>query len=106
MKLKPLDLISFEEVIYDSCEACLVAFSRKNCHVCMEVIPMLEELSEEYTGKFGFYSVDVEDQKDLYNNFPLRGVPSILFFEEGNYKSKLAGKVEEDQVREKIAEIL
>lgn len=71
----------------------------------MEVIHMLEKLSEEYDGKCGFYSVDVEDQKDLYNNFPLKGVPSILFFKDGNYKTKLAGKLEEDQVREKIAEM-
>ena len=106
MELKKLNPISFEEVIYDNCENCLVVFSRKDCHVCMEVVPLIEEIAEKYIGKFGFYSVDVEEEKDLYNRFPLRGVPSIMFFNDGNYKGKLAGKVEEEQIEEKIAEML
>jgi thioredoxin 1 len=106
MRLIKLDPISFEEVIYDNCENCLVAFSRKGCHVCMEVMPLLEDISEKYTGKFGFYSVDVEEEMDLYNRFPLRGVPSIMFFKDGNFKGKLAGKITEEQIEEKVAAML
>lgn len=106
MKLIKLNPTVFEEVIYDNCETCLVAFTRKDCHVCMEVIPLLEEIAERYTGKFGFYSVDVEEEKDLYNRFPLRGVPSIMFFKDGSFQGKLAGKVEEEQIHQKIAKML
>ncbi|MBN2061402.1 MAG: thioredoxin family protein [Deltaproteobacteria bacterium] len=106
MKLIKLNPLSFEKVIYDNCENCLVAFTREDCHVCMEVVPLLEEIAEKYAGNFGFYSVDVEKEKDLYNRFPLRGVPSIMFFKDGSFKGKLAGKVEEDQIQEKIAEML
>jgi thioredoxin 1 len=106
MELVKLDPITFEEVIYDNCENCLVAFSRKGCPICMEVMPLLEGMSEKYLGKFGFYSVDVEEEMDLYNRFPLRGVPSIMFFEDGSYKGKLAGKIKEEQIEEKIAAML
>ncbi len=106
MALEQLKPDSFDEIIYDSGEACLVVFSRKSCHVCKEVVPMLEELQPKYEGKFGFYYVDVEEDKGLYQRFSLKGVPQILFFNEGEYQGKMAGKVEEEAVEDKIAEIL
>ncbi|SHN88399.1 thioredoxin family protein [Desulfitobacterium chlororespirans] len=106
MSLIKLDSKSFEEKIYDSGEKCLVIFSRKSCHVCKEVVPVLEELAPNYEGEFGFYYVDVEDNKELYQTFSLRGVPQILFFNEGEYCGKFAGEVEEEQVQAKISEIL
>lgn len=106
MLLNQLNQISFEEVIYDKGDACLVAFSRKSCHVCQEVIPMLEELFEKYNGKFGFYYVDVEENKDLYKRFSLKGVPQVLFFNGGDYKGKLAGSIEEEAVEAKIVEVI
>ena len=106
MSLQQLNSNRFEEIIYDNCEPCLVIFSKKECHVCKEVVPMLEELQPQYEGKFGFYYVDVEEDKNLFQRFSLKGVPQVLFFKEGEYQGKLAGKVEEEAIEEKIAEVL
>lgn len=106
MSLTQLNSKSFEEKIYDNGEKCLVVFSREDCHVCKEVVPMVEELQSNYGGEFGLYYVNVEEDKALYQSFSLKGVPQILFFKEGEYQGKLAGKVEEEQIEEKIAEIL
>ncbi|SHH26475.1 thioredoxin family protein [Desulfosporosinus lacus] len=106
MSLQQLNSTRFEEIIYDNCEPCLVIFSKKECHVCKEVVPMLEELKPQYDGKFGFYYVDVEEDKELFQRFSLKGVPQILFFNNGEYQGKLAGKVEEESVEEKISEVL
>jgi thioredoxin 1 len=106
MSLPQLNSNSFEEKIFDAGEACLVVFSRKDCHVCKEVVPTLEEMQPNYEGEFGFYYVDVEEDKPLYQSFSLKGVPQILFFKDGEYEGKLSGKVEEEQIEEKIGEIL
>lgn len=106
MSLQQLDPVSFEEIIYDNGEPCLVIFSRKSCHVCQGVVPVLEELEPKYQGKFGFYYVDVEENPPLYQRFSLKGVPQILFFNEGEFSGKLAGKVEDEQVEEKIEGII
>lgn len=97
---------TFEEKIYDNCETCLVVFSRKTCHVCAEVVPMVTEISEEYKDKMTFYYVDVEDERDLYTRFSLRGVPQIMLFADGDFKGKMGGLVEEEALKEKIEEIL
>ncbi|WP_434510004.1 thioredoxin family protein [Desulfitobacterium sp. AusDCA] len=106
MSLQPLNSNSFEEVIYDYGEPCLVIFSRKTCHVCEGVVPILEEMQPKYGGKFGFYYVDVEEQKPLFQRFSLKGVPQILFFKDGEYQGKLAGAVDEEKVSDKIMEVL
>lgn len=106
MSLEKLNAEQFEEVIYNNEEQCLVIFSRKTCHVCQGVIPILEDLQQQYEGKFGFYYVDVEEDKDLFQKFSLKGVPQILFFKESEYQGKLAGAVEDEQVVDKIAEVL
>ncbi|MBC2721885.1 co-chaperone YbbN [Desulfosporosinus sp.] len=106
MSLKQLSAAAFEEVIYDNGKPCVVIFSRKECHVCKEVVPVLEELQPKYENKFGFYYVDVEEDKALFQRFSLKGVPQLLYFKDGEYHGKQAGKVEEDQVEERIAHIL
>lgn len=106
MSLDQLNADSFEKIIYDNEDSCLVIFSKKTCHVCKEVVPLLEELQPQYRDGFGFYYVDVEEDKNLFQRFSLKGVPQILFFKEGEYRGKLAGAVEEDRVMDKIAEVL
>ncbi|TGE34365.1 thioredoxin family protein [Desulfosporosinus sp. Sb-LF] len=105
MPLEKLDANQFEKAIYSDEEQCLVIFSRKTCHVCQGVVPILEDIQQQYKGKFGFYYVDVEDDKDLFQRFSLKGVPQILFFKEGEYQGKLAGATDEDKVMDKIAEV-
>ena len=106
MELLKLDIDSFEERIFKNGENCLVIFSRKTCKECKIIVPMLEELQESYAdGSFNFYRVDVEEQVPLYKRFPLKGVPSVLFFGQGQKLGKLAGMIEEEDVLEKIEEL-
>ena len=105
--MQDLNAAEFDERIYDNGEACLVIFSRQTCHVCQEVHPILDEIEPQYAGKpFGFYHVDIEAEKDLFNRFPLKGVPQVLFFNDGEFLKKLAGKKEEDEYKAVIDEIL
>lgn len=106
MSLQQLNANAFEEIIYDNGDPCLVVFSRKTCHVCKQVVQVLEELYPEYEGKFGFYYVDIEENANLFQRFSLKGVPQILYFNNGEFQGKQAGLVEDEKVEEKIANIL
>lgn len=106
MSLQKLQGNSFEEVVYDNGGPCLVIFSRQGCHVCQKVVPVLEELKPSYEGKFGFYYVDVEEDPQLQQRFSLKGVPQILYFNDGDFRGKQVGNVDEDEIEEKIASVL
>lgn len=106
MCLEKLNADQFEKHIYDNEEQCLVMFSRKTCHVCQGVISVLEDMQQQFMDKFAFYYVDVEEDKDLFQRFSLKGVPQLLFFKEGEFQGKLAGAVDEDKVMDKITEVI
>ena len=104
MALQSLSSTSFDEIIYDKEERCLVLFSRKICHICQNVVPIVEQLKSIYQDKCGFYYIDIEEQESLYQRFSIRGVPQILFFSEGEYRGRLAGQVDKRQIEDKMAE--
>lgn len=104
--MEDLTAQNFDDVIYDDGEPCLVLFSRKSCHVCQSVHPKLEEVEEDYKGKFGFYHVDVEDERNLFNRFSLKGVPQVLFFNDGEYVGKMAGDHEVEEYEDKIDSVI
>lgn len=66
----------------------------------------MDEIEPDYEGKFGFYHVDVEEQKPLFQRFSLKGVPQVLYFKDGEFLGKMAGKKEEQEYRDKIESII
>ncbi len=105
MSIKSLDTKEVMDVINKN-EPCVVVLSRENCHVCQEVLPKIEDISEKFAGKLSFYYTDVEEDKSLLKQFSLKGVPQILFFKDGGFFGKLSGNVEEEDIEEKIEEII
>ncbi|MBS3970601.1 MAG: thioredoxin family protein [Clostridia bacterium] len=106
MPLTRIDAEAVDEVINNKNEPCLIVFSRENCHVCQEVVPRVEELAEKFVGKLLFYYIDVEDNKDILKKYALKGVPQILFFKGEEFCGRIAGNVEEEDIEEKITELL
>lgn len=106
MELKKINADLFNIEIHDNNKACVVVFTRHDCHVCKEVVPRLEEVAEKYQGKLSFYAMDVEQDKALFRSFSLKGVPQLLFFKDGEFYGKLAGDVEEEDMVEKIDDLI
>jgi thioredoxin 1 len=95
----------FDRIIYDLETPAVIIFTRKTCHVCNEVKPVLEELDVRYPD-VSFYYADVEEDAALFQRFSLKGVPQILFFAQGGVKGKLAGEIEDEQIEEKLELII
>ena len=105
MQLIEINAEAVDEVINDN-RPCLIVVSKENCHVCEEVVPRVEELAEKFEGKVLFYYVDVTEDKDILKKYSLKGVPQILFFQDGAFCGRLAGNVDEENIEEKITELL
>ena len=88
--MKDLRKNSFEEIVDEEGENCLVIFSRKSCPVCQSVTGKLQELEEEFND-IPFYHIDSEAETGLMTRFRLKGVPQVLFFQDGAEKKRIAG---------------
>ena len=43
-------------------------------------MPILEELAAEYEGRVNFYSIDVDNNKELAKMLEIRSIPYVLYF--------------------------
>lgn len=50
--------------------------------------------------------VDVEAQPKLFQRFGLKGVPQVMFFQEGAFTAKLAGEKDLEAYEDQITQIL
>lgn len=104
--MEKLNHAAFEELVLDEEQPCLVLFSRKDCHVCQAVHPVLEDLEPDYEADISFYHVDVEEEPGLFQKYGGKGVPQVLSFQDGEVVQRLAGQHDEDEYIEQIEGLL
>lgn len=103
--MEKLSQKEFDEFVIEEEQNCIVLFSRKDCHVCQAVHPMLEDLEADY-GEISFYQVDVEEEPTLFQKYGGKGVPQVISFQDGEIVKRLAGQQDEDDYVEQIEDIL
>lgn len=78
-KEKIFDYENNKEWKYQGDMPCIIDFYADWCQPCKMVAPVLEELSEDYSGKLNIYKVDTEQEKELAGVFGIQSIPSLLF---------------------------
>jgi len=58
---------------------CVIDFFASWCMPCRVLMPLVEQLAEEYDGRVKFYKVNIEHEPELASRFGVRGVPTLLF---------------------------
>ena len=59
----------------------LAEFGRGTCIPCKEMKPILEELAKEYEGKLNVVIVEVDEHRDLTNQYGIMAIPTQIFFD-------------------------
>ena len=90
---------NFEEVVLKSAQPVL-------CGPCKMMLPIVEEISEEFAGKITVAKVDVDGSPSTAAKFGIRNIPTILFFKDGKVADKQVGAVPKNSLVEKINKLL
>lgn len=69
----------------------LVDFWADWCGPCRMLEPVLEELEEDFDGQVEFATLDVEEQRDLAQEYNVMSIPTLVLFKDGVAKEKITG---------------
>ncbi len=107
MSNKPVDLTSEElEAAKKDKSAMVVDFWAEWCAPCKMVEPIIESLAESYGDEVFFGKVNVDKERDAAVEYQVSSIPTILFFNDGEVIDKVIGAIPEDQLKEKVEEII
>jgi len=96
---------NFEEEVLKS-ELPVIDFWAPWCGPCQMVSPVIEKLSEEYSGKLKFCKINVDAAQVTASKFGIMSIPTLMFFKNGQNVDRIVGAVPESGIKPKIDDLL
>lgn len=78
-KSKVYDFEASKEWKFKGTRPAIIDFYADWCGPCKMLTPVLERVSEQYSGLVDIYKIDTEASPELASMFGIRSIPSILF---------------------------
>ncbi len=96
----------FKTTIIENMNLSLVQFKLEWSGACQIISPVYEELASSYNGRVNFFTVDVEQEAGLNNEYGVMELPTILFFQNGKIIDHIKGLVPKSIMISKIENAL
>jgi thioredoxin 1 len=76
------------------------------CPWCMKLMPVFEEVSEQYNGKLIFAKVNVEEHQDIAQANGVMGIPVLKMFCDGRNVGELVGYMSKEKLVKELDKML
>ena len=83
---------NYESEILQSKEPVMVDFWGPQCKPCLALMPAVERLEKEYTGRLKVGKVNATENRMLCARLRVMGLPAYLFYKGGVEVKRLAGE--------------
>ena len=93
---------NFQEEAIESDNVIVVDFWAEWCGPCKMIGPIIDELSDEYTGKAKIGKVNVDQNSDISMKYGIRSIPTILIMKDGEVVDKQVGVTTKEKLKSKI----
>jgi len=97
---------TFEDEVIKADTPVLVDFWADWCAPCKMIAPIVEELATEYDGSVRFAKLDVDSNPKTATTYGVRGIPTLLIFDDGKPVGQVVGAVPKSVLKKRIEEAI
>ncbi len=94
------------EWVFKGQRPAVVDFNAVWCGPCRKMTPIIEQLAQEFSGKVDFYSINLDENKELAMGLGIRSIPFIIYCPMTGKPLATVGLQDYDTILAKINEIL
>ena len=98
----PVTDAAFDQVINGSSVPVMVDFYADWCGPCKMMAPMLDDFARQHTGDVLVLKLDTEANPATPARFAIRGIPTLIVFENGREARRQVGAVQTTDLLEKL----
>lgn len=92
----------FAEQVLDASQMVIVDFSSDRSSSCQIFDPEFEAISKEYQGRVKFARVNVDANEELTSQRHVDGIPTLIFFKNGQEINRIKGIMMRDKLRRQV----
>ena len=92
----------FEREVLKSQSPTVVDFYANWCGPCKAVGPVIDSLSQEYSGRVNFAKIDTDANQSLAARYDIESIPTVMIFREGRIVDRIVGAAPAQVYRKKI----
>ncbi|MFQ6010922.1 MAG: thioredoxin [Nitrososphaerales archaeon] len=96
---------TWDETVMKAAEPVFVDFWAEWCGPCKIVSPLVEELSEKFSG-MKFTKLDVDQNPEIADRYGIRGIPTLMIFKGGQIANQTVGAAPKDALVQQIESVL
>ena len=97
---------SFEEMLSSSDLPVLVDFYADWCGPCQLMVPILEQVNAQLSGKIKVVKIDTEKYPELATEYEISALPTLVLFKEGQPVDRIEGAMSTPQLVQHLQSLI
>ena len=93
---------NFEEIVLKSTNPVLVDFWATWCRPCQMIAPILEELTQEYSGRLTIAKLDVDQNQQTAQKYRIMSIPTMIVFKNGKPVANIVGFKPKEKLKQEL----
>jgi thioredoxin 1 len=89
---------TFEDEVLKSEQPVLVDYWAEWCGPCKTIAPILDDVTDEYSGKLKVCKLNIDENPTTPPKFGIRGIPTLMLFKDGAVEATKVGALSKSQL--------